>query len=174
MGAHRSGMLGHLAADQRAAGLPASVGDARDQLLDLVRVESPDRDVVEEPQWLGALARDVVDAHRDEVDADGVVAASGRRDHRLRADAVGGRDEHRIVVLPRLEREERTEPADATEHLGTCRRRHMALDATHCFLARIDVDAGGPVVERAHQAGVDAGAGSSSTLFDSVTGTGTG
>ena len=54
---------------------PAAVGDARDELLDLVGVELADRDVVEEEQRLGALAHDVVDAHRDEVDADGVEAA---------------------------------------------------------------------------------------------------
>ena len=51
----------------------------------------PDRDVVEEEQRLGALADDVVDAHRDEVDADGVEAAGGLGDERLGADAVGGR-----------------------------------------------------------------------------------
>ena len=98
---HRAGVLGHLAADQRAAGLAAALGDALDELLDLVGVELADRDVVEEEQRLGALAHDVVDAHRDEVDADRVEAAGGLGDQRLGADAVGRRHEHRVAVAVR-------------------------------------------------------------------------
>ena len=60
---HGAGVLGHLAADQRAASLPAAVGHALDELLDVVGVELADRDVVEEEEGLGALAHDVVDAH---------------------------------------------------------------------------------------------------------------
>ena len=76
-GLHRAGMLGHLAAHQCATGLAAAVGHALDQLLDVVGVELADRDVVEEEQRLGALAHDVVDAHRHEVDADRVEAPGG-------------------------------------------------------------------------------------------------
>ena len=72
---HGAGVLGHLAADERAAGLAAALGHALDELLDVVGVELADRDVVEEEQRLGALADEVVDAHGDEVDADGVEAA---------------------------------------------------------------------------------------------------
>ena len=75
---HGAGVLGHLAADQRAAGLAAALGHALDELLDVVGVELADRDVVEEEQRLGALADEVVDAHGDQVDADGVEAAGGR------------------------------------------------------------------------------------------------
>ena len=97
-GLHRAGVLGHLAADERAAGLPAALGHALDELLDVVGVELADRDVVEEEQRLGALADDVVDAHGHEVDADGVEATGGLGDERLGADAVGGRHEHRVAV----------------------------------------------------------------------------
>ena len=69
---HGAGVLGHLAADERAAGLPAALGHAFDELLDVVGVEPADGDVVEEEQRLGALAHEVVDAHGDEVDADRV------------------------------------------------------------------------------------------------------
>ena len=95
---HGARVLGHLAADQRAAGLPAAVGDALDELLDVVGVELADRDVVEEEERLGALAHDVVDAHGHEVDADRVEAPGGLRDEGLRADPVGGRDEDGVRV----------------------------------------------------------------------------
>ena len=53
---HRARVLGHLAADERAPRLPAALGHALHELLDLVGVEPADRDVVEEEQRLGALA----------------------------------------------------------------------------------------------------------------------
>ena len=49
---------------------------------------------------------------------DGVVAPGQARDLELRADAVGRGDEHRLVVLLRVQREESAESADAPEHPG--------------------------------------------------------
>ena len=72
---HRAGMLGHLAADERAARLLAALHHAAHELLDVRWIELADRDVVEEEQRLGALAHEVVDAHRDEVDPDRVEAS---------------------------------------------------------------------------------------------------
>ena len=71
---HRVGVLRHLAADERAAGLPAALGDTGDDLVDRLGHELADRHVVEEEERLGTLRRDVVDRHRDAVDADRVVA----------------------------------------------------------------------------------------------------
>ena len=78
--------------------LAATVGDTGDDLVDLFGHEPADRDVVEEEQRFGALHRDVVDRHRDAVDADGVVAVREPGDQRLRADAVGRRHEQRVAV----------------------------------------------------------------------------
>ena len=117
-GLHGAGVLGHLAADQRAAGLPAALGHALDQLLDVVGVELADGDVVEEEERLGALAHQVVDAHGHEVDADRVEAAGRLGDERLGADPVGGGDEHRVAVAVPREREQAAEPADVADDLG--------------------------------------------------------
>ena len=68
--------LGGLAADQRAAGDAAALGDALDDGGAGRDVELAGGEIVEEEQRLGALHDDVVDAHGDEVDADG---ASGCR-----------------------------------------------------------------------------------------------
>ena len=71
-------MLGGLAADQRAARLLAAGRDALDDVGGDRDVEPLADVVVEEEQRLGALHQDVVDAHRDEVDADRVVARRAR------------------------------------------------------------------------------------------------
>ena len=144
-GLHGAGVLGHLAADQRAAGLAAALGHALDQLLDVVGVELADRDVVEEEQRLGALAHEVVDAHGHEVDADGVEPAGGLGDQRLGADAVGGRHQHRVAVAVVGEAEQPAEPADVADDLGPEGGAHLVLDALDGFLAGGDVDARGLV-----------------------------
>src|SRR5690606_25355366 len=91
-----------LAADQRAAALPTAFGDAADDRRALVRVELAGSEIVEEKQWLGALHHDVVDAHGDKVDADGVVLAGFYGDLELGADAVIGGDQDGIGKAGRL------------------------------------------------------------------------
>ena len=104
--------FGRLAADQRAAGLAAAFGDAADDRGALVGIELAGGEIVEEEQRLGALHDDVVDAHGDEVDADRVVLAGIDGDLQLGADAVIGRDQHRIGEAGGLEVEQAAEAAD--------------------------------------------------------------
>ena len=54
--------------------------------------------VVEKKQRLCALHHQVVHAHRDQIDADGVVAAGFDGDLELGADAVGCGDQDRVAV----------------------------------------------------------------------------
>ena len=68
---------------RQPSAMPATIAATR------VGVELADRDVVEEEERLGAGDEDVVRAHRDEVDADGVVLAEQLRELELGADAVG-------------------------------------------------------------------------------------
>ncbi len=89
---HDAGVLGHLAAHERAPRLPATLGDARDDRFDARGIELADGDVVEEEQRLGTGHEDVVRAHRHEVDTDRVVAVHELRELELGADAVGARD----------------------------------------------------------------------------------
>ena len=83
--------------------------------------------IVEEEQRLGALHENVVDAHRDEVDADRVVAIQCERELELGADAVGARDEHRLAIA-RRHRHQRAEAADAGQHLRAHRAPGEQLD----------------------------------------------
>ena len=92
--------FGRLAADQRAAGLPAALGDRRDDPLGDAVVELAGREIVEEEQRLGALHDQVVGAHRDQVDADAVMPSGLDRELELGADPVIGGDQQRIVDSP--------------------------------------------------------------------------
>ena len=139
---HHARMLRHLAAEQRAPGAPASFGDARDHLVDLLGHELADRDVVEEEQRLGALRGDVVDRHGDAVDADRVATVREPGDERLRAHAVGRRDEQRVAEALPVDREQPAEPTDVADDLGPERGPDVRLDELDRLLAGRDVDAG--------------------------------
>src|SRR4029078_13302246 len=68
--------LGSLAADQRAAGAAAALGDRGDDRGRALVVEIPGGVIIKEKQRLGALYNEIVGAHRDEVDANPVMPPS--------------------------------------------------------------------------------------------------
>ena len=72
------GHLRGLAADQRAAGFAAALGDAGDDRGGGLGIELAAGEVVEKEQRLGALHDEIVDRHRDEVDADAAMHARSR------------------------------------------------------------------------------------------------
>jgi hypothetical protein len=92
------------------------------------------------------LHHEVVDAHGDEIDADGVVLARSDRDLELGADAVGGGDENRILVAGCLEIEESAEAAEACRGAGAGRRPGERLDCFDQGIAGVDVDASSAVI----------------------------
>ena len=89
------GHFGGLAADQRAAGLPAAFRDAGHDRRRGLRIELAAGEIVQEEQRFGALHDEIVDRHRHQIDADAVMQAGLDRDLELGADAIGGRDQHR-------------------------------------------------------------------------------
>ena len=84
-----------------AARLPAALVHARDDGGHPVGVDLSGRDVVEHEQRLRAHAHQVVDAHGDQVDADGVVAAAVAGHDHLGAHPVGRGHQHRPGVARR-------------------------------------------------------------------------
>ena len=90
-----AGHLSRLPADQGTAGLSASLDDPRDHAFGDRHIELARGVVVQKEQRLGALYGDIVDAHADEVDADGVVSAGIDREPQLGTDAVRAGDEDR-------------------------------------------------------------------------------
>ncbi len=132
--------FGGLAADQRAASLAAALGDALHDRRTLVRVELAGGEVVEEEQRLGTLHHEIVDAHGDEVDADGVVAVGVDGDLQLGANTVIGRHQDRIREAGGLEIEQAAEAADLTIRARAARRAHGRLDLLDHQVAGIDID----------------------------------
>ena len=107
------GVLGGLAAEEDALGAHAALVDAGDDVGDLLGHDLADHEVVEEEQGDGAAGGDVVDAHRDEVDADGGQPADAAGDLDLGAHAVGAGDQH--GVLEARQAHGAAEPAEAAE-----------------------------------------------------------
>src|SRR3989454_3673668 len=134
-------MLRHLAADQGTSRLPAARRNAAHDNLDLLRIEPTDGDVVEEIEGFGPVDEDVVHAHRDQVDADGVMAAGQERDLELRSHAVGGRNQDGLAVL-RWHADEARKAPEPADHLGAARRARQRRDTAYRVLARVDIDTG--------------------------------
>ena len=137
-----SAQLRSLAADQAHARLITSARDTfddveRDFLFELARP-----DVIEKEQRPRRVADDVVDAHRNAVDADGVVTPGLEREHQLGADAVRARDQHRRAHLAgAVQPDQRAEAADAADHVRAgCRLRDRAEQRNQALLQR-DIDA---------------------------------
>ena len=148
------GHLRRLAAEQGTARRLAAGRDAGDELGDEVRLELVNRDVVEEEERLGAAAEQVVDAHRDQVDAHGVVAFGLDRDQQLAADAVRTTHEHGLTVVACEEALVVIEPEEAGERtvawqyaraIGSPNDRPNQL--LHA-VGGVQVNAGGAIGER--------------------------
>ncbi len=119
-----TGHLGGLAAEQRAAGSPAGLGDALDHLGEHVGIEHARGEVVQEEQRLGALDQDVVDAVVDQVPADRVVDPGEEGDLaawcRCRRRWRPGPARHTVPVRGE-------QPAEATQVRQHARRRGSSL-----------------------------------------------
>ncbi len=87
------------------------------------------------------MYEDVVDAVVDEIGADRVVTTGEERDTKLGTDAVGARDEHRLLVSLAIETEQPAERPNVREDAGRERRFRQRPDSTNGFIARVDVDA---------------------------------
>ena len=138
-------MLCRLAADQGAAGLHAALRHAGNQRGDLLRDVLADGNIVQEEQRLGPAADDVVDAHGDAVDADGVVPVHELRDALLGANAVGAGDQHRLGHATHVRREEAAEAADVRDDAGDKSALHMLFHELYALIAGFDVDTGGGI-----------------------------
>lgn len=143
IGAHDTGVLGHLAAHQRAAGELATVCHALDDLGHLGSLDVADRHVIEEEQGLGAGSENVVYAHGDQVLTHGFVTVEQLGEDQLGAYAVGTADEDGVLhVLQGCGGEQSSKAADAADYLGAIGLRDHLLDRVDGACALGGVDAG--------------------------------
>ena len=131
--------LGGLATDQGAAGLAAACRDARDDVTRRLHIELAGREIIKEKQWLGALNDQIVDAHRDEVDADRVVHPAFDCDHQLGADAVVGGNQNRVAIAGPLQVEQAAEATEIGIGAGTAGALDEGLDGLDQTIAGIDI-----------------------------------
>ena len=86
------------------------------------------------------MHENVVDAHGDEIDPDGIVALPVESEFELGAHAIRAGDEHRFAVaLGHLKK--RPKAANPRQDAIAHRARGHRLDAIHKGIARIDIDA---------------------------------
>ena len=120
--------LGRLAADQRAARLAASFGDAGHHTFGDRGIEPPARVIIEEEQRLGALHDEVVGAHRHQIDADAVVPIPCDRQFQLGAHPVVRGHQQRIEIAGGARIEHAAETAQFGVGAGSARRAGKRRD----------------------------------------------
>ncbi len=139
--------LGGFPPDQRTASLLTPRGDPADHAGGGIDIQLAGGVVVEEEQRLGALNHQIVDAHRHQIDADGVMALQIHRQAQLGADAIGAGDQYRLAVFLR-QRTQRAKATESSHHLGTASLLDDSLNPVDQGIARIDVYSGVFVTER--------------------------
>ena len=136
-------MLRHLAADKGATCLAAALADATHDLGHFLGFQFADRNVIKEEQRLGAGGQNVVRAHGDQIDADGIVLARKLRNLELGSHAVGSGHQKRIFhLLSCGNREQTAKTADIANNFLTIRRMNRLLDGVYRTSTFFNVNAG--------------------------------
>ena len=137
------------AADQGATGLAATDTDTGDNGRAELGLKLSAGVVVEKEQGLCTLHDQVVHAHCNQIDADGVVPAGFNGNFEFRADAVRCCDENRIPVAGLLKIENSAKAADLGVGARPRRCPHEGLDQLHHPVAGVDINTGLRVSESA-------------------------
>ena len=133
-------MLSHLAADERAASLAATLGNAGDDLGHRLGLQLAHGNVVKEEQGLSAGCQHVVHAHSHQVDAHGVVFVADLSQAQLGANAVGaGHGNGVFHILSGSQAEQTAESADIANDLRAIGAVHGVLNGVYRTSALLDV-----------------------------------
>src|SRR3954468_6569126 len=110
-----AGHFGGLAAYESTACLLAPGGDTLDDLRGSCNVKFPAGEVIQKEQRFGTLHQNIVHTHRDQVDADRIMAVQLECQFQLRADAVVTETQYWLPLF--LQKfEECANPADACQN----------------------------------------------------------
>ncbi len=142
-GGIHAGHLGGFTAHEGAARLTAAFGHARHYRLHHFRTVLADRHIIKEEKRLGALGKDIVDAHGHRVYAYRVVLVEKKGDFKLCAHTVRAAHQYRMTVAETPEIEHSSECADSSHAAGSRGGGHMLLDAAHYFISCLQIHAGG-------------------------------
>ena len=134
-------MLGHLATNQSATTLAATLCDTANNLGNSLGLELAHGNVIQEEQRLSAHRDNVINAHCNQVLAHCVVAVEQLRDGKLGANAVGAADQHGLFhVLQSCSREAGAKATQATNDLGASSCSNSSLDGVNRASALINVN----------------------------------
>src|SRR5687767_3702145 len=133
-------MLGGFAADQYAARLPATVGDAANHSLGDTDVEFAANEIIQEKQRLSTLGQNIVDTHGHQIDAYCLMNTGRESNLKLGADTVGRGYKNGFTVAASLQIEKRAKTANAGQQSRQFGFLGNAADATHQLIARLDAD----------------------------------
>ena len=125
--------------DQRATAVFTALCDAVNDAGRAVHVQFTCREIVEEEQRLCTLTYEVVHAHCNEVDANGINVARINRDAEFRANPVGSRNEDRILISRTLEVEQSTKTAQTRHNTRTGRAFRGRFDPFNKRIACVDI-----------------------------------
>src|SRR5213594_1286163 len=125
---------------QRATGLAAAFDAPGDDRFGLSHRQLPDRHVIQKEERLGSTDRHVVDAHRDQIDADRVMASHQGGDLQLGPHPVRARDQDRVLIFLRIEAEEAGKSSDVRQDFRAERRADEGADALDELVAGVDVN----------------------------------
>ena len=120
----------------------AASRDATDDVGRDVDIQTPAGEIVKEEQRLGSLHDDIIDAHRNEIDTDRIVAIQLPREDEFGADAVRTRHENRFAVAIPRQGEQAAESAKTGHDFGAASSLDQRLDAIDERITGIDIDAG--------------------------------
>src|SRR5689334_19460960 len=103
-----------------------------DDFSENVRLQFSGAEIIEKKQRLRAQHGDVIDAMIYQVLADGIVPIHGESDFQLRPDPIDARNQHRLFVTARIQREQSAKPPYLAQHLapmrGSKQLRQRGLD----------------------------------------------
>src|SRR5262245_22006298 len=134
--------LRRLAADKGAPCLATAMADAFNYGGCGFRLKFPAGVIIKKEEGLGALHHEVIHAHCDQINANGVVAGGFDRNLELGADFVGCRDQYRVAVANPLEIEQSAKSADFSICSRTGGGADQGLDQLHHPIAGIDINTG--------------------------------
>lgn len=134
---------GSFTTEQCSACLLAAVTDSAYELFEELGVVFSEGDVVEEEEWFGPEAQAVVDAHGNEVNADGVKHTGVNGHFNFGADAVCSGNEDGVLPLTEcIESEESGEASGQVHDAWGEGASHQGRQFLHRLFVEFEVDAG--------------------------------
>lgn len=133
------------ATNERASGLPATIGDSCYQSPCALDIEPGSRQIVEKEERRCPLNDEVIDAHGDQINTETIDSVYGDGKQELGTDTIRGRDQYRIAKTAGSDVKQTTETTEIGIAAGPGRRLHNRPDRFDQCIAGGDVDAGGGV-----------------------------